>query len=187
MNRDATKGYYGFWVYIMSDCVLFASLFATYAVLHTETFNGPAPAQLFDLSFVLTETLILLTSSFMCGIAYLSAREGKKQLTLYALIATLILGLSFLGMEVSEFGKLVASGHGWTVSAFLSSYFALVGTHGLHVFLGSLWMLVLIGHIALRGITDTLVRRLAYFSLFWHFLDIIWIFIFTIVYLMGIY
>ncbi len=188
MNEHAdTKGYYGIWVYLMSDCVLFASLFATYAVLHSETFGGPTSAQIFDLSFVFKETLVLLTSSFTCGLAYLAARDGKKNVAVWALLATFALGLTFLAMELSEFGKLVAEGHGWNVSAFLSSYFTLVGTHGLHVFLGSLWLLVLLAHMGQRGLTTLTVRRLAYFSLFWHFLDIIWIFIFTIVYLMGVY
>jgi cytochrome o ubiquinol oxidase subunit 3 len=186
MNHD-DRGYYGFWVYLMSDCVLFAGLFATYAVLHTETFGGPTSSSLFDLSFVLKETLVLLTSSFVCGLTYLAARDGKARYVVYGLLATLALGLAFLFMEVSEFAKLAGEGAGWTVSAFLSSYFTLVGTHGLHVFMGCLWMLVLLLHLSVRGLTAPTVRRLAYFSLFWHFLDIIWIFIFTIVYLMGVY
>ena len=176
---------FGFWVYLMSDCVLFAALFATYAVLRGATFGAPSISQIMSLPFVLVETMLLLTSSFTVGLAVLAAHRGKKQLTLGALTLTLLLGLSFLVMEVSEFSKLVAEGSGPTASAFLSSFFTLVGTHGVHVFLGSLWMLVLIMHIAYRGISTGNMRKLLCLSLFWHFLDVIWIFIFTIVYLFG--
>lgn len=185
MNKLTDIGAFGFWVYIMSDCVLFAGLFATYAVLHNSTFGGPGGAQIFDLNFVLIETLILLTSSFTCGLAVLAAHAKKRNLVLLALAATLLLGLSFLGMELSEFSRLIADGNSWRTSAFLSSFFTLVGTHGLHVLLGSLWMLVISAHIFYRGLVEGTTRKLLYFSLFWHFLDIVWIFIFTIVYLMG--
>jgi cytochrome o ubiquinol oxidase subunit 3 len=176
---------FGFWVYLMSDCVLFASLFATYAVLHIATFDGPRAEDLFSLPFVLTETLLLLTSSFTCGLALLAARHHKKNLTLTALVATLLLGLSFLIMELSEFRQLILEGHGPGGSAFLSSFFTLVGTHGAHIALGALWMLVLMAHIARKGITPGTTRKLMCLALFWHFLDIIWIFIFTFVYLFG--
>jgi cytochrome o ubiquinol oxidase subunit 3 len=176
---------FGFWVYILSDCVLFAGLFATYAVLHNATFGGPAIADLVSLPFVLTETMILLTSSFTVGLVLLATHHSKKLLALCALVVTLLLGLSFLGMEVNEFSHLIAQGSGPQGSAFLSSFFTLVGTHGLHVFFGSLWMLVLMAHIAFKGITDGTTRKLMCLSLFWHFLDIIWIFIFTFVYLLG--
>jgi len=176
---------FGFWVYLMSDCVVFAALFATYAVLHTATFGGPAGAEIFSLPFVLVETLVLLTSSLTCGLALLAARAEHKRLTLYALAATLVLGLSFVAMEVSEFRSLIVEGHGPGVSAFLSSFFTLVGTHGLHVTLGALWILVVMAHIAHRGFVPGTLRKLACFALFWHFLDIIWIFIFTVVYLFG--
>ena len=135
------KVVFGFWVYLMSDCVLFAGLFATYAVLQSATFGGPSIAELASLPFVLTETMILLTSSFTVGLALLAAHHRKKYLALVALGVTLLLGLSFLGMEVQEFSHLIAKGEGPSRSAFLSSFFTLVGTHGLHVFFGSLWML----------------------------------------------
>ena len=176
---------FGFWVYLMSDCVLFASLFATYAVLQGATFGGPSAADIFSLPFVLTETIILLTSSFTVGLALLAAHSQKKFLTLAALAVTLLLGLSFLGMEVNEFGHLIAEGNGPDKSAFLSSFFTLVGTHGTHVFFGALWMFVLTTYIALSGLTAGNIRKLTCLSLFWHFLDIIWIFIFTFVYLLG--
>ena len=176
---------FGFWVYLMSDGVLFAGLFAAYAVLQNATFGGPSAADIFSLPFVLTETLILLTSSFTVGLALLAAHHHKKNLALSALFVTLLLGLTFLGMEVQEFSHLIAAGEGPSRSAFLSAFFTLVGTHGLHVFFGSLWMLVLMAHIIFKGLTSATVRKLTIVSLFWHFLDIIWIFIFTFVYLMG--
>lgn len=176
---------FGLWVYIMSDCVLFATLFAAYAVLHTETAAGPSGLDLFSRSFVLAETLILLTSSFTCGLAILFARRRQLAAVWAALIATLLLGASFLAMELHEFGSLIAEGHSWRESAFLSSFFTLVGTHGLHVFAGTLWLLSLLLYLGVRGMTEKVADRILYFSLFWHFLDIVWIFIFSFVYLFG--
>lgn len=170
----------------MSDCVLFASLFAAYAVLHTATAGGPAPADIFDTRFVLLETLILLTSSFMSGLAAVFAERGRQARTWLFLLATFVLGACFLGLELHEFSALVAEGFGWQRSAFLSSFFTLVGTHGLHIFSGLLWLSALFLYMAVRGLTPQAVRRIAYFSLFWHFLDIVWIFIFTIVYLIPL-
>jgi cytochrome o ubiquinol oxidase subunit 3 len=169
----------------MSDCILFAALFATYAVLHTATGNGPSGMEIFDRHFVLIETLLLLTSSFTCGLALIAARARSKVGTWLALAVTLVLGLSFLGMELSEFSKLITEGHGWQQSAFLSSFFTLVGTHGLHVFIGALWILTLFIHLAVRGLNAKTERGILYFSLFWHFLDIVWICVFSLVYLLG--
>jgi len=179
------KAVFGFWVYLMSDCVLFAGLFATYAVLQGATFGGAAIHEIVNLPFVLTETIILLTSSFTVGLALLATHHHKKILALLALAVTLILGLTFLVMEVQEFAHLIAEGNGPSRSAFLSSFFTLLGTHGLHVFFGSVWMLVLMTHIVFKGLIQGTTRKLMCMSLFWHFLDIIWIFIFTIVYLFG--
>jgi len=179
------KVVFGFWVYLMSDCILFATLFATYAVLQGATFGAATITEIFNLPFVLAETIILLTSSFTIGLALLAAHEGKKTLTLLGLVATLALGLVFLGMELSEFRHLVAEGNGPSASAFLSAFFTLVGTHGAHIFFGSLWMLVLMAHILLKGLTAGTMRKLLCLSLFWHFLDVVWIFIFTFVYLLG--
>ncbi len=182
-TRD--KVVFGFWVYLMTDCVLFASLFAAYAVLHANTFGGPGGRELFDLPFVLVESLILLTSSFTCGMAMLAAHRGNKGQTIGLFIITLLLGISFLGMEIYEFSHLIHAGHGPQASAFLSAFFTLVGTHGLHILIGSLWMIALIAQVFLRGLTPGNIGRLTLLSLFWHFLDVIWIFIFTVVYLMG--
>lgn len=180
------KQVFGLWLYILSDCVLFASLFATYAVQHSQTFGGPGPADIFSLRAALIETVLLLTSSFTCGLAVLAAYADKKGLTLAALATTFVLGTSFVWMELVEFSKLLHEGHGWQQSSFLTSFFTLVGTHGLHVTLGLLWMLVLMVHLAWRGSTAGNVRKLLAFSIFWHFLDIIWICIFTFVYLFGL-
>jgi cytochrome o ubiquinol oxidase subunit III len=177
---------FGFWIYIMTDCVLFASLFATYAVLHNNTFGGPGAAQLFDPNYVLAETLALLTSSFTCGLGILAARSGSKVKVLGWFGVTALLGLTFLGLELSEFGRMIVAGNGPDRSGFLSSYFTLVGTHGLHITAGLIWMFVMMMQIVRLGLTRNTVRRLTLLSLFWHFLDIVWIFIFTIVYMMGI-
>ena len=187
MKKHTSEDYvpFGLWVYIMSDCVLFASLFAAYAVLHTETAGGPGGVELFDRSFVLIETLVLLASSFTCGLAVIFAQKRRVVGVWTALIATLLLGGTFLAMELKEFGSLVAGGHGWGASAFLSSYFTLVGTHGLHIFVGLLWILALLVYMAVRGVSEKMSRRVLYFSLFWHFLDIVWICIFSFVYLFG--
>ena len=175
----------GFWIYIMTDCVLFASLFATYAVLHNNTFGGPSGAQLFNMPNVLAETLILLTSSFTAGLGMLAAQQGHLRKVIGWFSVTFILGASFLAIELNEFSKLVASGNSWQRSGFLSSFFTLVGTHGLHITIGLLWMAILIIKVASTGLTKANVRRLTLLSLFWHFLDIVWIFIFTMVYMLG--
>jgi cytochrome o ubiquinol oxidase subunit III len=182
--KDITTTF-GFWVYIMTDCVLFATLFATYAVLHHNTFGGPAGQQLFSLPYVLIETLVLLTSSFTCGLGILAARAARPRQVLAWFGVTFLLGLTFLTLELTDFGQLVAAGNSWSRSGFLSSFFTLVGTHGAHITAGLLWMLVLIAKVASGGLTRNNIRRLTLLSLFWHFLDLIWIFIFTIVYLFG--
>jgi cytochrome o ubiquinol oxidase subunit 3 len=185
-QENDSKAMFGFWVYLMTDCVLFASLFATFAVLRNSTWGGPAGNELFSLPFVLTETIILLTSSFTAGLALLAARRRNKNQVLLFFGITFILGLFFLTMEVSEFHKLYAEGDSWRRSGFLSAFFTLVGTHGLHILTGLIWMATLMFGIAKHGITGPFYRRIGMLSLFWHFLDIIWIFIFTIVYLFGV-
>lgn len=181
-----SKTMFGFWLYLMTDCILFASLFATFIVLRGGTFGGPSSSELFDMPFVLTETLILLTSSFICGLAILAARHGSKRQVILGLSATAALGLVFLGMELTEFTQLVSEGHGWQTNAFLSAFFTLVGTHGAHIAVGLLWAGVLLWRLIKSDMTDALVKKVTLFALFWHFLDVVWIFIFTIVYLMGV-
>jgi cytochrome o ubiquinol oxidase subunit 3 len=184
-EEDFSKVSLGFWVYLMTDCVLFATLFATYLVLHHNTNGGPSASDLFSLPYVLVETLLLLTSSFTSGLALLATHRNNRDKVLLWLSVTAVLGFAFLAMEVTEFAKLAHEGHSWTQSAFMSSYFTLVGTHGLHITAGLLWLVVLIVMLLKKGVTATNVKRLTLFSLFWHFLDIVWIFIFSVVYLMG--
>src|SRR5665213_1604003 len=177
------KMIFGFWVYIMTDCVLFASLFATFVVLHYNTFGGRSGAQIFNLPYVLAETMLLLTSSFTCGLATIAMQNKDRRKVLMYFILTFILGLSFLVMELKEFRHLAVIGDSWTRSGFLSSYFTLVGTHGLHITIGLIWMAVMIVRLFNTKLTDNNIRRMKMLSMFWHFLDVIWIFIFTIVYL----
>lgn len=175
----------GFWIYLMTDCILFGSLFATYIVLHNNTFGGPDGSLLFDMPAVLVETLVLLTSSFTCGLAMLAVRQRNIKQSMLWFSFTFALGAMFLAMELTEFSQLVAEGNSWQGSGFLSAFFTLVGTHGLHITIGLLWLAVMGWRLLKGGFTASNVRKLTLFSMFWHFLDIIWIFIFTFVYLMG--
>lgn len=175
----------GLWTYIMSDAMLFASLFAAYAVLQSATAGGPTTHELFDRSFVLGETVVLLASSFTCGMAVIAAAKKRIGALWLALAATFALGATFIGLELHEFSELLSSGHSWQASAFLSSFFTLVGTHGLHVLAGLIWLAVIALHLMVSGLTSATIQRIGYFALFWHFLDIIWIFIFSFVYLFG--
>jgi cytochrome o ubiquinol oxidase subunit 3 len=179
------KTIFGFWVYLMTDCLLFGSLFATYAVLHNNTFGGQGGGDLFNMPVALGETLILLTSSFCCGLAMLAVQAGRQRQALLWFGLTAALGLTFLTFEIREFIQLASDGNSWARSGFLSAFFTLVGTHGLHITIGLLWLGVLAWQIIHRGFTTHVVRRLTLFSMFWHFLDVIWIFIFTVVYLVG--
>lgn len=186
-HQDAySKTTLGFWIYLMTDCLVFGTLFVTHAVLQNQTFGGPSSKELFHLSTAFAETMILLCSSAACGLGVLASLRNKKHQVLGWLVVTLLLGASFLAMEFNEFSHLVASGNSWTRSAFLTSFFALVGTHGLHVTIGSFWLLNMIAQVFWQGITVDTFRRLVVFSMFWHFLDLVWIFIFTLVYLMGV-
>lgn len=175
----------GFWLYLMTDCILFASLFVTFAVLRTATASGPSGHELFELPSALAETLILLTSSYTCGIALVGLNNGRTKQMIAGFAATFLLGAAFLTIELSEFAKFASEGHDWTQSAFLSSFFTLVGTHGLHILVGLLWLVVIFAVLARRGLTEKLRRQITLFGLFWHFLDLVWIFIFTVVYLIG--
>lgn len=176
----------GFWVYLMTDCILFASLFATYVVLRTATAGGPSGSEIFEMPLVLAETIILLTSSLTCGIALVMLRQRKIKQMVVAFAVTYVLGIAFLTIELSEFIKLMSEGYGPDRSAFLSAFFTLVGTHGLHILVGLIWLLTLAVVLSRRGMTTKLSRQITLFGLFWHFLDLVWIFIFTVVYLMGV-
>jgi len=175
----------GFWIYLMTDLILFASLFATFAVLRDQTAGGPGGAELFDMPFVLAETMILLASSFTAGMAILGSTRGYKKQTIFWLLLTFVLGVAFLVMELTEFSHLVAEGNSWQRSAFLSAFFTLVATHGLHILIGLLWLVIMVVRLLRYNFRKTDINRLALFGLFWHFLDVVWIFIFSIVYLIG--
>ncbi|GAC1414281.1 MAG: cytochrome o ubiquinol oxidase subunit III [Candidatus Doudnabacteria bacterium] len=185
-KEKAEKDHFGFWVYLMTDLLSFAAVFAAFAVLRNNTFGGPSGKELFSLPFIFAETLILLSSSFTCGMAFLAAKTGSKNRVVGWFSVTFLLGLSFLIMELSEFSKLIAEGNGPQRSGFLTSFFALVGLHGLHIFLGLLWMFIAMVLIQKRGLSTKINSNILRISLFWHFLDIVWIFIFSIVYLMGV-
>lgn len=175
----------GFWLYLMTDCILFASLFVTFAVLRTATAGGPTGNELFEMPSALAETLILLTSSYTCGIALVGLHRGNVKQMVVGFVATFLLGAAFLAIELNEFAMFAREGHDWTQSAFLSSFFTLVGTHGLHIMVGHLWLIVIFVVLMRRGLTEKLRRQITLFGLFWHFLDLVWIFIFTVVYLIG--
>jgi cytochrome o ubiquinol oxidase subunit III len=176
---------FGFYLYLLSDGILFASLFAAFAVLRHATDGGPDGHQMLGVGNAFIETACLLTSSFTCGLAMLASDRRRVGATLLALGATVALGMVFLGLELHEFGELLAAHAGPARSASWSAFFALVGTHGLHVTAGLVWVALLMVQMATRGITDGIERRLVCFSLFWHVLDIVWIGVFTFVYLVG--
>jgi cytochrome o ubiquinol oxidase subunit 3 len=176
---------YGFWIFILSDMVMFSAMFAAYAVLSGNTAGGPTGRQLFNLHNVFIETACLLFSSYTCGLGMLSAE--RRELSRFLLFAafTLALGAAFLGIEISEFAGMVGRGAGPSRSAFLSSFFGLVGMHGAHVSVGVIWLVYTVAQALAKGLRPVVLRRLACFSLFWHALDIVWIGVMTLVYLMG--
>lgn len=182
-HDDGTKTTLGFWIYLMSDCLIFATLFATFGVLANATANGPTGRDLFELPYVLGETLLLLASSFTFGLAMLNLHGHRRERVIGWLAVTFLFGAGFIAMEVFEFAKLIRDGAGPDNSAFLSAYFTLVGTHGLHVTCGLLWIAVMMHQVGRFGLTGVTRRRLACLSLFWHFLDLVWICVFTFVYL----
>src|SRR5215475_3451859 len=177
---------FGFWIFLLSDIVMFSALFATYAVLAKATAGGPTGAQLFDQRNVAMETAILLLSSYSCGLMSLAIDSRHHLATAIGAAATFLLGAAFLGLELHEFQGMVAVGATPQQSAFLSAFFTLVGCHGLHVAVGLVWLVLMMVQLSLWGFKPVVVRRLHCFSLFWHALDIIWVLIFTMVYLMGV-
>jgi cytochrome o ubiquinol oxidase subunit III len=176
---------YGFWIFILSDIIMFAAFFATYAVLLGQTAGGPTGHDLFDLRNVAIETGFLLASSFTCGLASIAADERNAIWFQITMAVTCAFGLCFLALEGNEFANLVARGAGPTRSAFLSAFFTLVGCHGLHVSAGILWLLTMMAQVFTKGFRADIQRRILCFALFWHALDIIWIAVFTVVYLLG--
>lgn len=198
MSADPSSRYYvhehhpengtllGFWLYLMSDCLIFASLFAVYAVLGRNYAGGPTGAELFDLPLVALNTAFLLLSSITYGFAMLESQRQRVRSTIIWLVVTVLFGAAFLCLEMYEFMHLIHEGAGPQRSAFLTSFFALVGTHGLHVTFGSVWLITLLFQLNRHGLTHENRRRLMCLSMFWHFLDVVWIGVFTFVYLMGV-
>jgi cytochrome o ubiquinol oxidase subunit III len=176
---------YGFWIFLLSDIVMFSAFFATYAVLVGNAAGGPGGRELFHLPNVALETACLLLSSFTCGLASIGARMHRGSWFYGAMTATFLLGLGFLGIEIHEFLGMIARGAGPTRSAFLSAFFTLVGCHGLRVTAGLLWLLTMMAQVFAKGYRPDILRRVLCFSLFWHTLDIIWVALFTVVYLIG--
>ena len=176
---------YGFWIFILSDIIMFAAFFATYAVLLGQTAGGPSGRDLFDLRNVAIETGLLLASSFSCGLASIAADTRSTIWFQVSMAVTCLFGLGFLAIEGNEFASLVVRGAGPTRSAFLSAFFTLVGCHGLHVSAGILWLLTMMAQVIAKGFRADILRRILCFALFWHALDIIWIAVFTVVYLLG--
>jgi cytochrome o ubiquinol oxidase subunit 3 len=176
---------YGFWIFLLSDIVMFSCFFAAYAVLLKQTAGGPKGSELFDLRSVAAETTLLLLSSFTCGMASIAADTRNALWFQVAMAVTCLLGLGFLALEIREFADLVGRGAGPTRSAFLTSFFTLVGCHGAHVSAGILWLLTMMAQVFAKGFRADILRRMLCFALFWHALDIIWVAIFSVVYLMG--
>jgi cytochrome o ubiquinol oxidase subunit III len=174
---------FGFWLFLLSDIIVFSALFAAYAVLSGQTNGGPSASELFDKRHVLYETSCLLASSFTCGMMMIATDRREVALTYFSALVTAALGIAFLRMEFSEFAQMVHQGAGPTRSAFLSSFFTLVGMHGAHVTVGIAWLIVMMAQVGTLGFRPMVVRRIVSFSLFWHALDIVWIGVFTVVYL----
>jgi cytochrome o ubiquinol oxidase subunit III len=177
---------YGFWIFLLSDIVMFSALFAGYAVLVRATAGGPTGAELFNQVSVAIETACLLASSYTCGLMAMAISSRRRVATYFGALVTFVLGAAFLALEIHEFANMIAQGATPERSAFLSAFFTLVGCHGLHVTVGLIWLAVMMAQVATRGFRATVERRLLCFSLFWHALDIIWVGLFTVVYLMGV-
>jgi cytochrome o ubiquinol oxidase subunit 3 len=177
---------YGFWIFLLSDIVMFSALFAAYAVLVRATAGGPSGAALFNQGSAAVETACLLASSYTCGLMSLAVNARRRGATYLFALVTFVLGAAFLGLEIREFADMIARGAAPQRSAFLSAFFTLVGSHGLHVTAGLIWLAVMMAQLAIKGVRATVERRLLCFALFWHALDIIWVWLFTVVYLMGV-
>ncbi len=184
-HDNTSMDIYGFWIYILSDCILFATIFATFAVLRHNFYSNPDVLHDTNLFYVFKETIALLASSFTFGLGMIALYRNDVKAVIRWLLLTFALGAAFIGMEANEFINLYHDGAGWQTSAAMSAFYTLVGTHGLHVSVGLIWIAAMMLQLTLFGINQTTVRRMTYLGLFWAFLDIVWIFVFTIVYLMG--
>ena len=184
-SEQSRMNIFGFWIFLGAEIILFATLFATYAVMSHRYAGGPTQHDLFEINGVMIETILLLTSSFTCGLAIYEMHRNQKKGLLTWMVITLLLGAGFVGMEVTEFVHYVHEGATMQTSAFLSGFFVLLGTHGLHVSVGIGWAIMIMIQIAKKGLTPITARKAFIIGLYWHFLDVVWIFIFTFVYLKG--
>ncbi len=175
----------GMWIYLISDCLLFGSFFAAFAVLRGAGHEGLQGAELFSIGFVFVETIVLLASSYFAGIGLLELKRGRNNFALFLFVIVAILGLVFIGMELAEFNSLIVENNSWRKNAFMSSYFGLIGLHGMHIIAGLLWLSMLGLQVMRKGLSPSMQNKFAVFVMFWHFLDVIWIGIFTVVYLVG--
>ncbi len=186
-HHPESHSVFGFWLYLMTDCIIFATLFAVFAVMSHQFAGGATAKDLFEIKGVEIETAVLLVSSITFGFGMLGAHKGSRGTLLFWLVVTFLLGLTFIGLEIREFSSLIAEGNGPDRSAFLSSFFTLVATHGLHVSIGLIWMAILGCQVVAKGkLSEKTLRRLTCLSLFWHFLDVVWICVFTFVYLASV-
>ncbi|XBC39640.1 MAG: cytochrome c oxidase subunit 3 [Buchnera aphidicola (Chaetogeoica yunlongensis)] len=181
-----SKELFGFWLYLMSDCIIFFTLFSVYFILKNNISHGPSGNDIFQYTVIIKETFLLLFSSFSCSLSLFKFKQGDKFKTIFWLLFTFLLGSGFFLLEIFEFFNLISKGYGPSCSGFLSSLFALISMHGFHVFLGLLWILVIIRDIFIFSISNIVYRRILCLNLFWHFLDIVWVFLFSIVYLFGV-
>lgn len=185
-HDESSLKIFGFWIFMITDLILFATLFATYVVLRTRYNGGPTGSELFEVPIFVAETFILLTSSFTSGLATLALKKKNLKNVIIWLTITILLGISFVGLEIKEFTTLVHEGATISTSAFLSAFYVLVGTHGLHVSVGIIWMVSIVIQLLRHGINEVTDRKAFIVGLYWHFLDVVWIFIFTVVYLLGV-
>ncbi len=184
-HQVASKVTFGFWIYVMTDAIMFATLFAVYVVLHKNTFGGPGIREVASLNHILMQTLVLLSSALTYGLMLVSFYQGNRSGVRLSLLLTLVLGLIFLGIEWNDGAALVHQGYSWTKSAFLSSYFTFLGIHGLHILIALLWMVILFIQFGLQGFTQMMQTRFICLSLFWNFLNLMWLVAFTLMFLMG--
>lgn len=182
-----TKTIFGFWVYLITDFMMFAAIFAAYAVLRHSNFGGKTPAELFDLSCALSRTVVLWVTCLSAGIAGAMAHRRSRGGSIFFFVLTFLLAVLFLAMQFGEYCKLIHMGQRWDTNAYLSAFWTVLGTHTVHMFIGLLWTIVVLIPLIFRGLTDNLIRKLTCLRMFWQFLGIVWIFIFTIVYLLGVH
>lgn len=185
-NETYAKAFFGFWLYILTDCVMFAAIFITYVVLRDSTYGGPSGKDLFHLPNALAESILLLTSSLFAGLARVEALRNERNRTMGQFTIAFVLGAAFLVLTYSESSSIISQGYSWQTSAFLSAFFTVIWTHAFHVVAGLIWIVVILGQLWGKGINPITFRRLSCLTLFWQFLAVIWVFTFTIVYLMGV-